>query len=312
MKLVRLRRCLLALAVLPAAAFGGFAAPAAAPLAAAPPAAHDPACVPAASGSAARDTSIRDARGVVREPRLMETAEEVPESAKAQGGPGFQVTVPVWFHVITDGATGAVSRDTIAAQMKANKAAFAGAFDGTNTGFRFELAGVDRVNNATWFNAGPGTKAERDMKKALRVGGADTLNVYTTSGAGFLGWAYFPSTYQKRPFLDGVVIDYRSMPGGPYGSQFSLGFTLTHEAGHWLGLFHTFEGGCTGKGDRVDDTPYERTPTSGCPAGKDTCAKPGLDPIHNYMDYSFDSCYTQFTPGQTARMQRQYLHFRAP
>jgi hypothetical protein len=106
-------------------------------------------------------------------------------------------------------------------------------------------------------------------------------------------------------------MDYRSMPGGPYGSQFSLGFTLTHEAGHWLGLYHTFQGGCNAKGDYVDDTPFERTPTSGCPEGKDTCAESGLDPIHNYMDYSFDSCYTQFTPGQRGRMQDQYLFFRA-
>ena len=149
------------------------------------------------------------------------------------------------------------------------------------------------------------------MKKALRVGGADTLNVYTASGAGFLGWAYFPSTYKTRPYLDGIVMDYRSMPGGPYGSQVSRGFTRTHEAGHWLGLYHTFQGGCNAKGDYVDDTPFERTPTSGWPEGKDTCTEPGLDPIHNYMDYSYDSCYTRFTPGQSARMQDQYLVFRA-
>ena len=151
------------------------------------------------------------------------------------------------------------------------------------------------------------------MKRALRVGGADTLNVYTTSGAGFLGWAYFPSSYQKHPVLDGIVMDFRSMPGGPYGSDFSLGFTLTHEAGHWLGLFHTFQGGCTGKGDRVDDTPYERTPTSGCPEGKDTCAKPGLDPIHNYMEFftgTQQEYAAQVFPELTAR-EREVLELVA-
>jgi Pregnancy-associated plasma protein-A len=303
MKLVRPCRYLLTLAVLLAA---GFAAPAADA-----PAARDAACAPAASGSAARVASTRDARGVVREPELNDAAVEVPDSAKGKGGPGFRATVPSWFHVITDGATGAVSDETIAAQLGAQNAGFAGTYGGANTGFKFRLAGVDRTNNAEWFNARAGSKAERDMKKALRVGGADTLNVYTTSGAGFLGWAYFPSTYKTRPYLDGIVMDYRSMPGGPYGSQFSLGFTRTHEAGHWLGLYHTFQGGCNAKGDYVDDTPFERTPTSGCPEGKDTCTEPGLDPIHNYMDYSYDSCYTQFTPGQSARMQDQYLVFRA-
>jgi hypothetical protein len=53
-------------------------------------------------------------------------------------------------------------------------------------------------------------------------------------------------------------------------------------------------------------------PTSVCPEGKDTCVKdPGLDPIHNFVDYSFDSCYEEFTPGQTERMQQQYVHYRS-
>ena len=75
-------------------------------------------------------------------------------------------------------------------------------------------------------------------------------------------------------------------------------------------MTHTFEQGCGGHGDYVDDTPSEATPTTGCPAGKDTCPAPGDDPIHNYMDYSYDSCYTQFTAGQADRGQQQYLHWR--
>jgi hypothetical protein len=61
----------------------------------------------------------------------------------------------------------------------------------------------------------------------------------------------------------------------------------------------------------VDDTPVQAAPTSGCPLGADTCPDaPGLDPIHNYMDYSYDSCYTQFTPGQAARMVESWTAYR--
>ena len=103
------------------------------------------------------------------------------------------------------------------------------------------------------------------------------------------------------------------MPGTStrYADKYDLGKTGTHEAGHWVNLHHTFNGGCNNWRDYVDDTPAQSVATFGCPEGQDTCSEPGLDPIHNYMDYSFDSCYNQFTAGQAARMQDAWLHWRA-
>jgi Pregnancy-associated plasma protein-A len=85
---------------------------------------------------------------------------------------------------------------------------------------------------------------------------------------------------------------------------------LTRSATGW-GSLHTFQGACNPKGDDVDDTPAEGVPTSGCPAGKDTCPAPGDDPVHDYMDYSNPTCWNQFTAGQAQRMRDQWSYFRA-
>jgi hypothetical protein len=226
------------------------------------------------------------------------------------------VTVPVYFHVVTDGATGALTDEQIAAQMNVLNNTFAGGEGGATSGFSFQLAGVTYTDNVDWFNAKPAGTHEHAMKRALHQGAPNALNFYSTTAAAYLGWAYLPEIVTKpgQAYLDGVVIDWESLPGTStrYAGQYDQGETATHEAGHWLNLEHTFEGGCNAKGDFVDDTPAQKVPTRGCPVGKDTCSEPGLDPIHNYMDYSYDSCYTEFTPGQVQRMRDAWLYYRAP
>ena len=250
-----------------------------------------------------------------REPTLNETYDAMPASAFGKGGPNFRATIPVYFHVVSpDGVIANVTQAQIDAQLNVLNLAFGGFYAGAKTGFRFKLAGVTRSVNAEWFNAGPGSPAEREMKKALSQGGVGALNYYSTTASYYLGWAYLPGLTEPRQYIDGVVVDWESMPGTStrYAGRYDLGQTATHEVGHWLNLEHTFYGGCNANGDYVDDTPAMKVPTSGCPAGKDTCTnEPGLDPIHNYMDYSYDSCYYEFTPGQAARMQDAYLWYRA-
>ena len=258
-------------------------------------------------------SAARGANGVTREPDLG-ASEEVPASAKGKGGKNFRVTVPTWFHVVHDGSTAKLTNTQLQAQLQALNMGFGGFEGGYDTGFRFKLAGVTYTDNAAWLNHGYGDKTERDMKKALHRGGRDTLNVYFTNAANlYLGWAYFPNLTDSRLYLDGTVVHWESVPGASdeFAGAYDLGKTLTHEAGHWINLHHVFNGGCNNWGDYVEDTPPQRIATFRCPEGQDSCNEPGIDSIHNYMDYSFDSCYNQFTKGQAARMQDAWLHFRA-
>jgi pregnancy-associated plasma protein-A len=267
-------------------------------------------------GGAAGDTFAARGGGGPREPDLGQPHEDLPASAKGRAGSDFAVTVPVYFHVVTDGAKGNLRDSQIADQIRVLNNTYAGGEGGFNTGFSFVLAGVTRTNNAAWFYANPGGVNENTMKQTLRQGGPNALNFYSTTAGAYLGWAYLPEIVNKpgQAHLDGVVVDWESLRhvSDTYEGTYDQGETATHEVGHWLNLEHTFYGGCSAKGDFVDDTPPEKTPTSGCPAGKDTCRAPGLDPIHNYMDYSYDQCYTEFTAGQAQRMRDAWLFYRAP
>jgi Pregnancy-associated plasma protein-A len=261
----------------------------------------------------ATGAAARGAGEGAKEPNLSAVYEAMPESAKGKGSSKFRASVPVWFHVISDGATGNVPQSVIDKQMSVLNLAFAGFYGGAKSGFSFTLAGVTRTDNAEWYNARAGGNAEREMKRTLHRGGFETLNVYSNLAGGFLGYAYLPGLPDSHLWQDGVVLHWESMPDASprFAGRYDLGQTLTHEVGHWVNLEHTFYGGCNAKGDYVDDTPPMRVPTSGCPIGKDTCAEPGLDPIHNYMDYSYDACYNQFTAGQVARAQDAWLYHRA-
>ncbi|KAF8625953.1 hypothetical protein AX17_006678 [Amanita inopinata Kibby_2008] len=220
-------------------------------------------------------------------------------------------TFNILLHVIVANETyegGWIPDSQIAAQIQMLNNDYA------QSGIAWNLAGVQRVQNENWFlNVDQATELEHEMKSQLRTGGPDTLNIYTVSfknatSSNLLGFSYLPG--QSDLVLDGIVLRYTTLPGGSQ-EFFNLGHVLTHEVGHWLGLYHSFEGGCTGIGDQVDDTPPQREGTSGCPIFRDTCRSEGLDLINNFMDYSIDLCMDTFTPGQIERMHEQVLVYRS-
>ena len=266
------------------------------------------ACGPDGGGISARG-GFADSRGVVREKDTGQVVKELPRGAQGAAPADFAVTVPVWFHVVTDGSLGNVSNAKVQEQLQVLGSAYAA----NGTGFSFSLAGITRTDNRTWYRLQSGG-AEHAMKTALKRGGDETLNVYVNAAGGYLGYAYLPEiTNTAQAYLDGVVLDWETLPGvsSTWAGVADEGDTLVHEVGHWLNLEHTFFGQCNKNGDFVADTPAQKTATSGCPVGKDTCPAAGLDPIQNYMDYSDDDCMDEFTPGQVQRMRDAWLFWRA-
>jgi len=278
----------------------------------------------AAGGEAAASGVEERGRCAVQDPSLREQqAIEAEFALASQAGGALSsderpITVPVYFHVVTTSTGGADVSALVPAQMSVLAAAFAG------SGVSFQLMGTDVVANDDWFYSAAGSVEEVAMKAALRQGGPEALNIYTTNGDIYLGWATFPIYYNRYPAYDGVVLYWATLPGTgfnfPYPTDlepdgeitYDQGDTGTHEVGHWLGLYHTFQGGCSNPGDYGKDTPAELEPNFFC-APFDSCTGkkwPGLDPINNFMDYTDDVCLDRFSADQGHRMRKQWKAFR--
>ena len=163
--------------------------------------------------------------------------------------------------------------------------------------FAFELDTITRTENDEWFGDWypnvPGAAT-------LNVDPFHYMNVYTADlyGDGVAGFSFLANTFPAGDYRHSVNMDYRDLA---YGND-----VLTHEAGHHLGLPHTFSSGCNMDGDGISDTPrHLDSQLWSCNENLDSCPNDeGNDPIHNYMTYTSSSCQYEFTLGQ-----EDYMHY---
>ena len=191
---------------------------------------------------------------------------------------------------------------------------------------------------------GPPPKLCGDVKLSAANGDdawpTDTyLNIWVCdmSNSGLSGLSAFPwdrfgpdviftigtnSISVPRTALDGIVLDYRVVGNPSQSPTHNIGRVLTHEVGHWLGLYHTYQRGanhtdppCSLPGDFVGDTPPQLLPTFNCGSFplNDFCSPSPSDGIMfmNYMDVTPDECMYFFTTGQKNRA-RDYFSQSGP
>ncbi len=267
--------------------------------------------------------------------RLEQQAQQYFTSTNKSSSTQANYTLPVVVHIIHDNGAENISDALVLQGIEYLNDAYenVGVYDpttGVNTQIEFCLARRDPDGNAsngitrTVSSLTELTLESEDvaMKDLSRWDPLNYINIWLVreicssgSGCGVAGYAYFPSAHGNAN--DGIVLESRWMGLNPGESA-----VLTHEAGHYLGLYHTFQGGCTNNdcltdGDRVCDTPPDQsTAVVPCNATANTCMSDvnATDPNNpftsdqndmfwNYMDYGDWDCYSAFTQGQSDRME---------
>lgn len=247
------------------------------------------------------------------------------------------ISLPVVVHVIHLGEAEGVESNITESQIYSAITGLNSDFadydgNGTHSGIQFCLAKRDPLGNATngitrtsgygicgggfcYETSGIGGSIENQIKDLSRWPPDQYINIWIVVGAGlYKGYAYLPflSTHEN----DGIVVSHWAFgTEGTVEPEYIYNKTITHEMGHYLGLFHTFQGDNGGvcpennnpytQGDRVGDTPPHIRSSHDCDdTGMNSCDGGSSNDlfVHNFMDYSAESCQDQFSPNQVVRM----------
>lgn len=288
---------------------------------------------------------------------FLESVKQFPELIKAKEEatqislgfkPNFQKKatvriIPVVFHVIHKNGLENISQTQINDAIRILNEDYrkkAGTNGGTSTdplatdfNYEFRLAqfnpngqptnGVNRVYNLGTDNAGNSQKSLSywDARKYLNVWVVSNIADNDPNSL-ILGYAQFPFQINSQTSTDGIMCRADQYGIIEMASVAQAGRTVTHEVGHWVGLYHPFQGACAGgtantcqtQGDQVCDTPPVESATNGCPSSRNSCTNETTDKndlVRNYMDYANGNCMDMFTAGQKTRADGQMAAYRS-
>jgi gliding motility-associated-like protein len=234
--------------------------------------------------------------------------------------------LPVVFHIVSENPDAITDAMVLSALNGLNDAfAHRGAFSsdplGVHTGIQFCLAtiapdggnttGINRIKSYL-----EGFDMDLETNRLMQVSDWDHqqyINIWVVGNIR----AENPVTYFECGKWTRIGVGGFASPGMGLVVA-GLGTALiAHEMGHYLSLYHTFEGqscinnDCTTDGDRVCDTPPDRSINSSpCNSPENSCktdtisgfTKDVPDIISNFMDYG-SPCPSVFTLGQAQRMR---------
>lgn len=231
-----------------------------------------------------------------------------------------RIKIPVIFHILYSNETENVSTDSILAELKNLHDDFLMLNNTSDVITQFKnVIGNPNI----YFYLADSIFPGNSEKGIIRINAKKNIrNLYKTSPVVnsqkylnvYIGNIKFHGRYTDGftpvPFDslvhedDAVHLRYKWI-GGHY-------HLLTHEVGHWLGLWHVFEDGCK-DGDLVSDTPPQKQATDGAcdlcpPTVKDQTCTTLPSNYNNFMDYS--GCRQMFTKEQCGKMRNTIKDFR--
>ena len=270
--------------------------------------------------------------------KMQKEYEDLLEIKGQSKSAAVQYTIPVVFHILHLGGSENISDavcinaiNQINLDFSAGGSDFSSIFAPfqalyVNSDIKFMLAKKDPSGNCTTgINHIYSTKTDWDQSLTSNYTGitwspTKYLNIIivkqvvpqgTVTGGGIIvGYTYKPGTWGTGASQDAIV--YRH----DFLSNIDDIRSLSHEAGHWLNLAHTFGNtnnpgvscGSLSGGDGVNDTPDTKGNFSACPASSTNSAivctsnqNPYYQNVQNIMDYS--NCPKNFTQGQSLKMQ---------